>query len=154
MRTIRRDIAGAFIFSNDGHILLGNNGSGGVYSDSWVIPGGGIEPDEEKIDAAKREVLEETGIDVSNADIQPYNEVLTGESEKTLKESGERVLVQMKFYNFIIKIAQPASKIVISLNDDLSEAQWFRVDKLNNMKFSPSVNHILVSLGYLSELSR
>lgn len=38
MRTIKRDIAGALLFSNDGHVLIGKNVKGGVYEDLWVVP--------------------------------------------------------------------------------------------------------------------
>ena len=57
MRTIKRDIAGAFIFSNDNHVLLGKNIKGGVYEDLWVVPGGGIDEGESKVEAARRELL-------------------------------------------------------------------------------------------------
>lgn len=38
---------------------------GGVYTDCWHIPGGGIEEGEDKNSALMREVKEETGIDIS-----------------------------------------------------------------------------------------
>lgn len=34
----------------------------------WEVPGGGVNAGEDSVDAARREVLEETGIDVSGAD--------------------------------------------------------------------------------------
>lgn len=67
MRTIQRDIVGAFIFSSDNKLLLGKSIKGGVYPDYWIVPGGGMEPDETKVEAVKRETLEETGIDISEA---------------------------------------------------------------------------------------
>lgn len=39
--------------------------------DCWITPGGHIEPDETPADAAKREVLEETGYCVELIDIMP-----------------------------------------------------------------------------------
>jgi len=87
MRTIKRDIVGAFIFSNDQQILLGKNGKGGVYEDLWVIPGGGIDDGESKRKALARDVQEEVGMDISGAKITGLDEVLTGQSKKVLRDS-------------------------------------------------------------------
>ncbi len=106
LRTIKRDIVGAFIFSSDGKLLLGKNIKGGVYPDHWVIPGGGIEPNETKIDALKREIKEETGIDITTAEIEQIEGVLNGQSEKVLRETGEKVLVDMDFYNFKVTLQE------------------------------------------------
>lgn len=67
MKTISRDIAGAILFSNDEHVLIGKNNKGGVYEDLWVIPGGGIDEGETIEQAVCREILEEVGIDISGA---------------------------------------------------------------------------------------
>lgn len=42
----------------DGRIAFVENG----WSDGWLLPGGGVEPGEEPIDAVRREVREETGL--------------------------------------------------------------------------------------------
>ena len=89
MRTIKRDITGALLFSNDGYVLIGKNVKGGVYEDLWVVPGGGIDEGESKVDATKREILEEVGIDISDARIEPVELVQTGIAEKTLRDTGE-----------------------------------------------------------------
>lgn len=149
MRTIKRDIVGAFIFSNDQQILLGKNAKGGVYEDLWVIPGGGIDDDESKQQALAREVQEEVGMDISGAKITGLDEVLTGQSKKVLRDSGETVLVDMTFYNYTIEFNAPASEIEIKLEDDLSEAVWTPLDQLAGKKFSPSVQRVLETLGYL-----
>lgn len=146
MRTIKRDIAGALLFSNDGHVLIGKNVKGGVYEDLWVIPGGGIDEGESKEEAAKRETLEEVGIDVSNAKIEPIDLVQTGITEKTLRNTGERVLVDMTFYNFKVAIDQPAHSIPIKLEDDFGHAEWVPIQKLTEKAYSPSVESLLKSL--------
>ena len=56
--------AGAFLFSKDNKLLLGRSIRGGVYPDCWIVPGGGVEPDETNLDTLKRETKEETGIDI------------------------------------------------------------------------------------------
>jgi 8-oxo-dGTP pyrophosphatase MutT (NUDIX family) len=100
MRTIKRDIAGALLLSNDAHVLVGKNGKGGVDEGLWVIPAGGIDAGESKEDAAKREILEEVGID-----------------------TGERVLIDMTFYNFKVTIDLPAQNIPITPQDDFAYAE-------------------------------
>ena len=58
-------IAGAGIVINDkNEILLVNTYHGG-----WVFPGGQVEVGENVIDAVKREILEETGIDVEVGEV-------------------------------------------------------------------------------------
>jgi len=149
MRTIHRDIVGAFIFSNDGQVLLGKNGKGGVYEDLWVIPGGGIEAGETKMQALIREVAEETGLDIRGAKITEIDLPLTGKSQKTLKETGETVMVEMIFYNFKIDFDLPASALVVRLEEDLSEAVWTPFAALADKPLSISVRQTLEYLGLL-----
>lgn len=149
MRTIKRDIVGALIFSNDKHVLLGKNNKGGVYDDLWVIPGGGIDEGETKEQAVKREILEEVGIDISSAQIYLIPETQTGITEKTLRGTGERVLVDMTFYNFKVDIDLPANKIDIKLEDDFGYAEWVPFDDLTGKTYSPSVEQLLKSLNLI-----
>lgn len=146
MRTIKRDIAGALLISNDEHVLIGKNVKGGVYEDLWVVPGGGIDEGESKETAAKREILEEVGIDISNASIEPIELIQTGTTEKTLRDTGERVLVDMTFYNFKVTIDKPAKDIEIKLEDDFGHAEWVPFEELKNRSYSPSVEGLLKSL--------
>ncbi len=55
-----RNCAGAIVFNKNGDVFLGNRNDTAV--DSWQFPQGGIEEGETPSDAARRELLEETGI--------------------------------------------------------------------------------------------
>ncbi|KKP32872.1 MAG: NUDIX hydrolase [Parcubacteria group bacterium GW2011_GWC2_32_10] len=56
------------IFSKDGKLFLGkkNPNNGGVYAYCWHIPGGGVNAGEIDLVALRREMKEETGIDILN----------------------------------------------------------------------------------------
>jgi ADP-ribose pyrophosphatase YjhB (NUDIX family) len=56
LREIQRDIVSALIFAKDGKLFQGMKEprKGGVYSDCWHIPGGGVEEDESKEEALKK----------------------------------------------------------------------------------------------------
>ncbi len=146
MRTIKREIVGAFIFSSDDKLLLGK---AGVYAENWVIPGGGIDEGETKLDAVIRETLEETGIDISNATIEPVEKTLTGQSEKTLRDTGERVLVDMTFHDFKIVLNKKAADIKLKIEDDFTDAQWVPINQLKDLKLSPPTIEFLKDMGYL-----
>lgn len=139
MKTIDREIVSALIFSKDGKLFQGmkNPKDGGVYSDCWHIPGGGIDSGEDKITALIREVREETGIEVPTEKVEFLDDKGRGESEKILKESGERVLCKMKFNVYKIVLDQNANDIAVSLDDDLVKYQWTNLTDLKNIKLTP-----------------
>lgn len=146
MRTIHRDIVGGFIFSKDNKLLLGKNRKGGVYEGSFVVPGGGVDEGETKEIALQREMKEETGIDINTARItQIY--VSSGECEKTLRDTGERVFVKMKFYNYRIDLNENASEVAITTDDDWYEPRWFDMRELTNANLSEPTRNTLIYVG-------
>ena len=149
MREIQRDIVSALIFSKDGKLFQGWEREGGVYDDCWHLPGGGVEPGENKEDALKREVKEETGIDISDYKIDLIDDEKYGESKKILP-SGEEVFVKLKFYDYRVDIDDKNSdEIVVSLNDDLVKYRWTALDELANIKLTPPSVELFKKLGYL-----
>ncbi len=148
MRTIQRDIVGGFIFSADGKLLLGKNRKGGVYEGLFVVPGGGVDEGETKEQALRREMLEETGIDIAAATVVPINES-TCAHEKTLRDTGERVYVEMNFYDYRIDLLQNASDIELRTDDDWYMPQWFTVSELSGIQTSEPVRNTLISAGVL-----
>jgi len=149
MRVINRDIAGAFIFSSDGKVLLGKSTQGGAYEDLWVVPGGGIEPGESKLEALKREIKEELGLNLEDSQIEPITTQSQGQSEKDIKETGERALVKMTFWDFKVTLSQPADQVKFSLDDDLSEAKFFTMNELPKLKLGGGTSGSLKRMGYL-----
>lgn len=122
MKTIEKDIVAAMIFSKDNKLFMGRKDpkKGGVYIDCWHIPGGKIEKNENNIDALKREILEETGIDISKYKMELVDDKGTGESIKN--ENGKLINIKMHFNVYKIIITDKfAQQIKINLNDDLEE---------------------------------
>lgn len=138
MRTINRDIVSALIFSKDGKLLMGMKDpkNGGVYADCWHIPGGGVDEGESQLAALRREVLEETGIDII-----PHKTVLAdnkgaGKTQKTLT-TGEHVMCNMRFYVYRVDISQSAADIKVQPGDDLMKLEWVDLTQLGQYKLTP-----------------
>lgn len=152
MRTIKRDIVSSLIYSKDNKLLMGMKDpkAGGVYPDCWHIPGGGIEEGESKEQAVAREVKEEVGIDISPYRIEFVTDEDKGTAEKTLKDSGEKVLVEMQFYVYKIVLSDMNSEDVkLSLEDDLSDARWFDISELSTVKLTPPSEKYFKKIGYI-----
>lgn len=70
-------------------------------------------------------------------------------SEKTLRETGERVIVEMQFYNFMVRLPHVAEAIIVQTQDDFVEAYWADRAELVDLKLSPPTVVTLQKLGYL-----
>jgi len=60
----RIEVAAAVVHNERGEILLAQRPPGKVYAGYWEFPGGKIEPGESAVDALKRELHEELGIEI------------------------------------------------------------------------------------------
>jgi 8-oxo-dGTP pyrophosphatase MutT (NUDIX family) len=151
MREIQRIIVSALIFSKDGKLLMGKKdpAKGGVYSDCWHIPGGGVEEGEGLEQALIREIREEVGIDISAYKAVCLPIAGSGTSEKIL-ENGEKVLCHMEFNRFEVHILNKNSEeIKLHLSDDLVEATWFSKEELPNVKQIPGGKEFFQQAGYI-----
>jgi nucleoside triphosphatase len=150
MRTIHLEIVSPFIFSNDMCILLGKSLPGGVYPGYMLIPGGGVEPGESLLDAVRREVKEEVGLILDDARITHVDDSLADAAEKTLRDTGERVLVDMHFNIFRIDIPRPATAIAVQAGDDFSDVEWVAFRDLPSKKLPETTKKTLRDFGILA----
>lgn len=66
-RVIERRIAVVFVVDPEGQVLMQHRSpEAAVSPNQWTMPGGKIEDGEEPVEAARREVLEETGLTVTD----------------------------------------------------------------------------------------
>jgi 8-oxo-dGTP pyrophosphatase MutT (NUDIX family) len=151
MRTIERDIVSAILVSKDNKLLQARQkeDAHSVYPGCWAIIGGGVDEGEDQRTALNREFLEETGIDIS-----PYPAELVheseGEAEKTLRKSGERVHVKMKFHTYRVVINdKDANDVPVSLSEEHTEYRWSDVSELKTLKLTPPSLELFKKVGYL-----
>ncbi len=152
MREIQRRIVSALLFSKDGKMLMGRKdpSKGGVYPNAWHIPGGGVDEGETLKDTLVREIQEEVGIDATECRLVPLAVINHGTAEKTLKESGERVLCHMEFNYFEVYFDDKiADEIELSLNDDLVEVRWFSKEELSSVEQIPGGKEFFEKMGYI-----
>ena len=154
MREIDRKIVSGIVFSKDGKVLMGlkDPAAGGVYTDAWHIPGGGLQDDESLEVALARELKEEVGIDVADASRVVKVETLGhGTAEKTLSD-GERVLCHMEFNRFEVHLGKNAEDIKLTSESDLVELRWFTPEELLDVKQIPGGREFFEEMNYMPKV--
>lgn len=140
MKQKDRVIVSAILLTTDNKILLGRMRKGGVYDDCWHIPGGGVEQNETHLDALKRELLEEVGIDISQENCELVYDNDSDKAVKVDKDTGEEFLVTMHFNVYLVKLEEDSNEVNVVLSDDITGFTWADVADLKNYKLpSPSM---------------
>lgn len=115
------DIALFKTINNQVFILLIKRGNE-PFKESWALPGGFVDMDETLIDAAKRELSEETGItDVNLKQFYTYGDLNRDPRGRT---------VSVVYYSFVNQ-----DKANAVAGDDAADAYWFSIKNLPQLAF-------------------
>ena len=113
----------------DNKVLLGhrcNNAidTGGIYEpDSWCLPGGKQEYEETILECAKREVKEETNLDIDNLEV-------FGADDDIQKDR--------HFVTLYVKASEYSGELKVMEPNKQDRWEWFDLDNLPDNIFSPS----------------
>ncbi len=148
---LHRTIVSAIVISTDNKVLFGKKDPkrGGVYMDKWHIPGGGIEKDETQLDALKREIREETNIDITNARIEPFDSIGKMITPKKLPD-GEIVPCEMEFYVYKVVLDQKADEVVATPGDDFAQLKWIPIPDIKQYPQTPPSLSLFLRMGWLT----
>ncbi len=92
------------------------------FAGSWALPGGFVNPDEPIVDAAKRELHEETGLEIST--LEPL--YTTGDPGRDPR--GWTISIA-----FLARVE--AGTLQPKAGDDAAAVKWFRLNKLPKLAF-------------------
>lgn len=145
----QRTIVSAILLSSDDYILLGKQARGGVYPNCWHIPGGGVDGVESHHQALIREIDEEVGLDISHYSAELVSDSDSDIAMKTNRDTGEKRLVSMNFFVYLVKLPMRAQEITVRLHDDLVTFRWVKKANLSRYKHTPPSNKLFQKLGWL-----
>ena len=107
-----------------GHRSINKKDTGGIYEvDCWTLPGGKQEYDETILEGAKREIKEETNLDID--DLMVFN------AADDIAPDRHYITVQViaRKYSGELKVMEP---------DKEDEWKWFDLDNLPDKLYTPS----------------
>ena len=125
-------VGSAVILQIGGKVLLGLRNKESEKG-KWVLPGGGIKPFESVKEAARRELQEETGLDIEVGEqVGVYEIIAPPEEHRVIVYS----LATMKDGDL-----RPSS--------DSSQVGFFSREELRNIEVTPLVRKVLEDIGWL-----
>ena len=118
MKAKRTHSAGGVVTNNEGKVLVVSQ-----HGTSWSLPKGHIDPGENALDAARREIYEESGI----RDLELICELGTYERQKIGVDGGEDRSELKVITMFLFRTGEEALKPV---DPDNPEARWVEKSKV------------------------
>ncbi len=124
------------IVLSEGKILLTQDWLG---DGSWSLPGGGLHRNENPVAGAVREVSEETGIKISENNLNSFG-------VHKYRTSGITIKVYA-YYVVLPKAVKPSVKTA-----EIHDCRWFILDELEKIHLSGSVKFLLAALREMTNL--
>ncbi|MDP2944022.1 MAG: nucleotide exchange factor GrpE [bacterium] len=121
-------VVGPLIYNDKGEILLIKNPH---FGDFWTIPGGHIELNETAEEALKREILEETGLEIKNIEPISFSEGINPE-----------FFYKKKHFIFLSYLAELAGG-EIKPSEEMIEYLWVAPEKVSKLKITDSVKPLI-----------
>jgi DNA-binding CsgD family transcriptional regulator/8-oxo-dGTP pyrophosphatase MutT (NUDIX family)/predicted ABC-type ATPase len=122
-------------------VMMVQRGDGphiGEETGAWVLPGGFRDADEDRNNTAVRELLEETGIDVSSMDVQSRNMGNIEANDWDIRWSGGVSVDGQKF-----RVPDDYEDAIdFAAGDDAKKAQWIPIDDIASGKFPIGFGHL------------
>lgn len=131
MKKYPEPTVGAVIFNPEGKVLLCKSHK---WNDKYVIPGGHIELGEKMEEALRREIFEETGLEI-------YDIKLI-----SLKESIDSSTFHEKKHFIFIDYECKTDSTKVVLNDEAQEYRWVGLNEIENYSLGGFTKELLVEL--------
>lgn len=119
---------GAVVFDDEGRILLIERGRE-PQKGLWAVPGGKVEYGEEMREAVRREVAEETGLEIDVGDVVWVGEIIEDEFHLVLIDFEATVIGGQ---------LQPA--------DDADDVRWVSLDDVSELPLTPTMYDLVDTL--------
>jgi len=104
----------------------------------WLLPGGGLDWGESLHEAACREVLEETGIEVTPGELMFVSE--------TLAPDGSKHVIHLVF-----GATYRGGELKLPTEDRITDVRWVEVERLTEMTLHPPMQKALSKIQFRDE---
>jgi 8-oxo-dGTP diphosphatase len=121
----------AVVFNNQNKLLLVRRGKE-PGKGSWGIPGGVVELGENLEDAVKREIQEETGIDVEPTDVITVVNRIFNDDEG-----------RIQFHYIIVEYLCRSANRTPKASDDVDRALWVSIEEAKTFSLPPITREVI-----------
>lgn len=118
-------VVGALIEKEGKFLLVQEANVNKTDQGKWNHPAGWIDVGEDPLEAAKREVKEETGLDFTPTHVLGFYSLVRQDLEKSLGSTPHALKLI-----FLGKLSDEAAQ---ALHDDVSETRWFTPEEINQL---------------------
>jgi ADP-ribose pyrophosphatase YjhB (NUDIX family) len=129
-------LGSAVIVVSDGRVLLGRRAKD-PNRGKWVVPGGGVRPFESIAEAGRRELLEETGLEIEVDGVVAVREIIN--------EPDEHRLIVFSAGRPVGGRIHPAS--------DLDDVRFFSQAEIQELAISAVVRSVLDEQGWVQPIA-